>query len=61
MGRDIHYRTCCSCEAMCGPEVHVEEDRVALPHGRVHDKNGTWLSMAREHALEVMTAGRTSL
>jgi anaerobic selenocysteine-containing dehydrogenase len=28
--RDIHYRTCPLCEAMCGLEVHVEDDQVAL-------------------------------
>ena len=25
----VHYRTCPLCEAMCGLEVHVEDDRVA--------------------------------
>ncbi|MEZ5166228.1 MAG: hypothetical protein R2695_06950 [Acidimicrobiales bacterium] len=28
--RDIHIRTCHLCEAMCGLEVHVEDDEVKL-------------------------------
>jgi anaerobic selenocysteine-containing dehydrogenase len=30
MTRQIHLRTCPLCEAMCGLEVHVEDERVAL-------------------------------
>jgi anaerobic selenocysteine-containing dehydrogenase len=30
MGRERHIRTCPLCEAMCGLEIHVEDDRVAL-------------------------------
>ncbi|MBV8952454.1 MAG: molybdopterin-dependent oxidoreductase [Actinobacteria bacterium] len=30
MARQIHLRTCPLCEAMCGLELHVEGDRVAL-------------------------------
>ena len=30
MGRETHIRTCPLCEAMCGLEIHVEDDRVAL-------------------------------
>src|SRR5256714_1804687 len=30
MPRQIHLRTCPLCEAMCGLEVHVEDERVAL-------------------------------
>src|SRR5215217_1601891 len=28
--REIHLRTCPLCEAMCGLEVHVEDDEVKL-------------------------------
>src|SRR5262245_41142671 len=28
--RTVHLRTCPLCEAMCGLEIHVEDDRVAL-------------------------------
>ena len=30
MSREIHLRTCPLCEAMCGLEIHVEDERVAL-------------------------------
>ncbi|HEY7136373.1 MAG TPA: molybdopterin oxidoreductase family protein [Acidimicrobiia bacterium] len=30
MSRQVHYRTCPLCEAMCGLEIHVEDERVAL-------------------------------
>jgi anaerobic selenocysteine-containing dehydrogenase len=32
-GRRIHLRTCPLCEAMCGLEVHVRDDRVELIRG----------------------------
>lgn len=28
--RELHYRTCPLCEAMCGLEIHVENQQVAL-------------------------------
>ncbi|MEY2452863.1 MAG: hypothetical protein QOD92_2437 [Acidimicrobiaceae bacterium] len=38
-GRKIHLRTCPLCEAMCGLEVHVEDDRVALIRA---DRDDVW-------------------
>src|SRR4029450_7174979 len=38
-GRRIHLRTCPLCEAMCGLEVHVRDDRVELIRG---DKQDVW-------------------
>ena len=29
-GRQVHLRTCPLCEAMCGLEVHVRDERVEL-------------------------------
>ncbi|MEY2592041.1 MAG: hypothetical protein QOJ67_4025, partial [Acidimicrobiaceae bacterium] len=37
--RKIHLRTCPLCEAMCGLEVHVEGDRVALIRA---DRDDVW-------------------
>ena len=28
--RRVHLRTCPLCEAMCGLEIHVEDDEVAF-------------------------------
>lgn len=39
MSRDIHLRTCPLCEAMCGLEIHVEGDRVALIRA---DRDDVW-------------------
>ena len=38
-GRRIHLRTCPLCEAMCGLEVHVRDDRVELIRG---DRQDVW-------------------
>jgi anaerobic selenocysteine-containing dehydrogenase len=38
-GRRIHLRTCPLCEAMCGLEVHVRDDRVELIRG---DRDDVW-------------------
>ena len=38
-GRRIHLRTCPLCEAMCGLEVHVRDDRVELIRG---DREDVW-------------------
>ena len=38
-GREVHLRTCPLCEAMCGLEVHVAGDRVALIRG---DRDDVW-------------------
>jgi anaerobic selenocysteine-containing dehydrogenase len=37
--RQVHYRTCPLCEAMCGLEVHVEDDEVKLIRG---DRDDVW-------------------
>ena len=37
--RKIHLRTCPLCEAMCGLEVHVEDDEVKLIRG---DRDDVW-------------------
>ncbi len=37
--RTVHLRTCPLCEAMCGLEVHVEDQRVALIRG---DRDDVW-------------------
>ncbi len=37
--RTVHLRTCPLCEAMCGLEIHVEGDQVALIRA---DKDDTW-------------------
>ena len=37
--REIHLRTCPLCEAMCGLEVHVEDERVALIRA---DRDDVW-------------------
>jgi anaerobic selenocysteine-containing dehydrogenase len=37
--REIHYRTCPLCEAMCGLEVHVEDQEVKLIRG---DRDDVW-------------------
>lgn len=37
--RAKHYRTCPLCEAMCGLEVHVEDERVALIRA---DRDDVW-------------------
>ena len=36
---DLHYRTCPLCEAMCGLELHVEDERVALTRA---DHDDVW-------------------
>ncbi len=36
---DLHYRTCPLCEAMCGLELHVEDERVALIRA---DREDVW-------------------
>ena len=33
MARRIEYRTCHLCEATCGLELHLEDDRIALVRG----------------------------
>jgi anaerobic selenocysteine-containing dehydrogenase len=38
-GRRTHLHTCTLCEAMCGLEIHVEEDRVALIRA---DREDVW-------------------
>jgi anaerobic selenocysteine-containing dehydrogenase len=38
-GRRIHLRTCPLCEAMCGLEVHVRDERVELIRG---DRDDVW-------------------
>ncbi len=38
-GRRIHLRTCPLCEAMCGLEVHVRDERVELIRG---DREDVW-------------------
>src|SRR5262245_31834302 len=37
--RTVHYRTCPLCEAMCGLEIHVEGDQVALIRA---DRDDVW-------------------
>ena len=37
--RTVHYRTCPLCEAMCGLEIHVEGDEVALIRA---DRDDVW-------------------
>ena len=32
--RQVHLRTCPLCEAMCGLEIHVADERVELHPGR---------------------------
>lgn len=36
---ELHYRTCPLCEAMCGLEVHVEDERVSLIRA---DRDDVW-------------------
>ena len=38
-GRQVHLRTCPLCEAMCGLEVHVRDERVELIRG---DREDVW-------------------
>ena len=35
----VHYRTCPLCEAMCGLELHVEDDSVRLIRA---DREDVW-------------------
>src|SRR5215510_14251143 len=37
MAPQIHLRTCPLCEAMCGLEVHVEDEKVTLIRGNRDD------------------------
>jgi anaerobic selenocysteine-containing dehydrogenase len=37
--REVHYRTCPLCEAMCGLEIHVEDQEVKLIRG---DRDDVW-------------------
>ncbi|OWY61641.1 molybdopterin dinucleotide-binding protein, partial [cyanobacterium TDX16] len=38
-GREVHLRTCPLCEAMCGLELHVADQRVELIRG---DRDDVW-------------------
>lgn len=38
-GRTVHLRTCPPCEAMCGLEIHVAEQKVQLIRG---DREDVW-------------------